>query len=98
MSLALTDDHRQIVQGVLAAHLPAGVSVRAFGSRVKNLSRPYSDLDLAVKSAGRLTLSQLADLSEAFSESDLPFKVDVVDWRAASPVLQATIDRDSVEI
>ena len=27
-----------------------------------------------------LPASILADLKEAFSESDLPFKVDIVDW------------------
>ena len=98
MSVALTDNHLQIVRGVLARHLPPGVSVRAFGSRAKNSSRPYSDLDLAVKSRERLTLSQLADLSEAFSESDLPFKVDVVDCLSVGPDMQAAIDRDGVEI
>ncbi len=55
-------------------------------------------LSLTVKSAECLTLSELADHSEAFSESDLPFKVDVVDWQAASDVLRAAIDRDGIEI
>jgi predicted nucleotidyltransferase len=97
-SLALDPDHKRIVQDVLSAHLPPGFSVRAFGSRVKSSFRPYSDLDLAFKGPEPLTLSQLADLQDAFSESDLPFKVDVVDWRDASPFLQAVIDRDGVDL
>ena len=98
MSLALTEDQRHIVRAVLAIHLPAGANVRVFGSRAKNASRPFSDLDLAVTSPERLTLAQMANLSEAFSECDLPFKVDVVDWQTANPVLQAAIDRDGVAI
>jgi predicted nucleotidyltransferase len=98
MSLALTDEQRQIVRNILATYLPAGTSACAFGSRVKNANRALSDLDIAVKAREPLTLSQLGDLTEAFSESDLPFRVDVVDWRSASAFMQAIIDRDGVEL
>ena len=98
MSLALTDEQRQIVRNILANHLPAGTSACASGSRVKNAYRPLSDLDIAVKAREPLTLSQLGDLTEAFSESDLPFRVDVVDWLTADPFLQRIIDRDGVEL
>jgi type I restriction enzyme S subunit len=35
-----------------------------------------------------LTLSLLAAIEHDFSESDLPFKVDVVDWAAISPAFR----------
>ena len=76
----LRPDHLEIVQTILASHLPAGVSVRVFGSRAKWTAKPYSDLDLALKGAKKLPRSLVSDLTEAFSESDLPFKVDVLDW------------------
>jgi type I restriction enzyme S subunit len=98
VSLALEAQHRRIVQEVLAAHLPTGFSVRVFGSRAKGKPKPYSDLDLAVKGDEPLTLAELGDLGDAFSESDLPFKVDVVDWRSASAFMQEIIDRDGVEL
>ena len=86
------------IKSTVHTFLP-GAQVLLFGSRArgKHVKR-FSDLDLAVKSCERLTLSQLADLSEAFSESDLPFKVDVVDCRSVGPDMQAAIDRDGVEI
>ena len=98
MSLALDADQLRIVREVLAAHRPPGFTVRAFGSRAAGTPRRYSDLDLAFVGEASLTLSQLGDLKDAFSESDLPFKVDVVDWRSASPFMQAVIDRDGVPI
>ena len=98
MSLALDAEQKRIVQEVLSAHLPPGFTVRAFGSRAVGKPRRYSDLDLAVIGEASLTLSQTADLLDAFSESDLPFKVDVVDWRSASPHIQAIIERDGVEL
>ena len=98
MSLALDADQFRIVEEVLSAHLPPGFSVWAFGSRAIGRPKPYSDLDLAIKGDEPLTLSQIADLKDAFSESDLPFKVDVVDWRSASAHMQAVIDRDGVAL
>jgi predicted nucleotidyltransferase len=98
VSLALSPDHCKIVQDVLTAHLPPGFAVRVFGSHAKGTTKPFSDLDLALKGREALTLSQLADLTEAFSESDLPFKVDIVDWRSVSSTFQAIIDRDGVAL
>lgn len=98
MSLALDDDHRKIAQDILSAHLPPGFAVRVFGSRAKGAPKRYSDLDLSLTGQRPLTLAELADLIDAFSESDLPFKVDIVEWRSASLGLQAIIDRDGVVV
>lgn len=68
-----------IVRGILQAHVPQ-YEVWAFGSRAKWTAKPYSDLDLAVISTAPLPLETSAALSDAFAESDLPWRVDVVDW------------------
>ena len=70
--------HLHIVQEILKRRLP-GQEVWAFGSRTNGTAKPYSDLDLAVMTSLPMDLSVLASLSDDFSESDLPFKVDVVD-------------------
>lgn len=67
------------VQAVLRRHLPSR-EVWAFGSRVSGNVKPFSDLDLAVIGDDPVPAAVLTDLKDAFSESDLPFKVDVVDW------------------
>lgn len=64
---------------ILQKHVPH-YSVWAFGSRAKWTAKPYSDLDLAIIPDKPLSLDVSASLSEDFSESDLPWKVDVVDW------------------
>jgi predicted nucleotidyltransferase len=51
-----------------------------FGSRASGRARRYSDLDPAIDAGRRLTLDEVARLAEAFSDSDLPYKVDLVDW------------------
>jgi len=91
-------DHAKIVADIIARHLPGGVLVRVFGSRAKWSAKPHSDLDLAVKGKGPLPGAVLGDLAEAFSESDLPFRVDVVDWHSVAPSFQAVVDRDGVAL
>jgi len=45
-----------------------------------------------------LSLAQIAELREAFQESALPFKVDVLDWHAGSPTFRAVINSQKVLI
>ena len=67
------------VRRILARHIPE-CDVYAFGSRVTGKARKASDLDLAVMTRKPLDAMRRADLREAFSETGLPFKVDLVDW------------------
>lgn len=82
---------------VLREQVP-DLEVWAFGSRVKGTAKPYSDLDLALITVRPLTLHQLADIEEAFSQSDLPIKVDLLDWAAASPSFRAMVEHDKVVV
>jgi type I restriction enzyme S subunit len=81
--LALRPAEWSIVRAILARLVPDR-PVWAFGSRTTGRCKPYSDLDLAVGGAQRLPAALLAELSDAFVTSDLPFKVDVLDWAAAN--------------
>ena len=77
----LNPKHLETIQYILAQHVP-GCEVRAFGSRVKWTAKDYSDLDLAVIGSRRFDMREMRRLTEAFEESDLPIRVDVVDWYA----------------
>jgi predicted nucleotidyltransferase len=80
LRIALPEDHLRLVLDVLRSHLPQSAKAWVFGSRATGRARHYSDLDLAIDAGRRLTLDETARLAEAFSDSDLPYKVDVVDW------------------
>lgn len=97
-TLHLTADELSEVRAILKHWLPAGVTVRAFRSRVGGTPKPWSDLDLSLEASEPLSLSILAALRETFSESALPWKVDLVDYRTASAEFAAIIDRDGVPL
>jgi predicted nucleotidyltransferase len=65
--------------------------VWAFGSRYKWTSKDYSDLDLAVVGAKKLPKGVIDNLKQAFEESELPFRVDVLDYNAMSNEFQEII-------
>ena len=88
-------DHWAIVRDILQTHVPQ-YDVWAFGSRAKWRAKPFSDLDLAVITEAPLSLEVLAALSDAFAESDLPWKVDVVDWALTSEIFRTIIAKDKV--
>lgn len=90
MSLQIAPEHAEIVRTVLQKNVP-NHEVWAFGSRAKGAAKPYSDLDLAVIGNEPLPLATLADLANDFSDSDLPWTVDIVDWAATSPEFREII-------
>ena len=62
-----------------------------FGSRAENKQKPFSDLDLAIDAKNPLSYSILVDLKNDFEDSDLPYKVDVVDWHLIDEAFQDKI-------
>jgi predicted nucleotidyltransferase len=87
----------RIVREILARHAPDR-EVRAFGSRVTGCAKTYSDLDLAIMGEVPLSLAAEADLRESFSESGLPFRVDVVIWASTAEYFRQIIGQHNVVV
>ena len=95
ISVDLKPAYLEVVKRILADHVPE-CEVRAFGSRATWTARDYSDLDLAVVGEGPLDWRTLSRLKEAFEESDLPMRVDVLDWHAISESFREVIEQSYV--
>lgn len=93
----LSPEHVELVKHILAEHVPS-CEVRAFGSRVNQTAKKWSDLDLVVVGSDKLEKNIFHNLKEAFEESALPITVDVLDWHAISPEFQAVINEGYVII
>ena len=96
-SIDLRPDHWAIVRGILRRYVPDR-KVLAFGSRATWTAKDYSDLDLAIMGDEPLSLGATSALAEGFGESDLPFKVDVVDWAKINENFRDIIRRDGVAV
>lgn len=94
--LGVRPDQWEIIRGLLNKHVPQ-FEVWAFGSRVKgnrwaNQVKPFSDLDLCIITDHPLTLEELTAITDDFSDSDLPWKVDIVDWATTSEHFRKIIE------
>jgi len=69
--------------------------VWVYGSRAKQTSGPRSDLDLVVFSQTEQQ-RQVANLREAFEESNLPFRVDLFVWDEVPANFRNVIEKDHV--
>jgi predicted nucleotidyltransferase len=78
--LDLTAEQRKTLRSIMARHIP-GRAVRAFGSRVSGRAWHYSDLDLVVMGSEALLALTVATLRADLEDSDLPFRVDLLEER-----------------
>jgi type I restriction enzyme S subunit len=96
-SMDILVPHWVLVSDILQRHVP-DYEVWAFGSRATQSAKQYSDLDLVIVTDNPLSLSVSASLAEDFSESDLPFKVDVVDWAKTQEPFRKIIEQQKVVV
>ena len=69
----LEKEHQEIIHSILSKY---PYKFYAYGSRVKGNNRRLSDLDLCYYDD--IPLSTLSELNEKFTESNLPFFVELV--------------------
>lgn len=91
-AIQLEPKHFIIVNKILKE---LNVLVYEFGSWAKNCAKPISDLDLCLKD--NLDKSTVGKLQDAFEESDLPFKVDIIVWSDISDSFKKHIEKDLIK-
>ena len=98
VKLALSEQELQTVRTILRRHLSPLVRVFAFGSRAGGHVKTWSDLDLSIEGDEPVSVGILAALADDFDESDLIWKVDLVDRATVSEAFGKIIDRHKVEL
>lgn len=96
-SLALSTSEYDITSRILRRHFP-GVEVWVFGSRACGRARLYSDLDLAVIGRHGIDVVALQQARDDFSDSDLPFRVDLCDWEDLDDTFREIIRKNKIVI
>jgi hypothetical protein len=80
MALCLDTEQLETVQRILNLHFE-GVEVWAYGPRVNGTDCPPDmDLELVVISEKPISFEDMTAVEKAFVESELPFRVDIIDW------------------
>ena len=94
----LEKKHIDFILDTLKQNLPNG-EFYIFGSRAKGTNKKYSDLDIAVKCANeKISADVLGKLLIIFTDSTLPYEVDIVDLNAIDEKFKTLIKDDLVEL
>ncbi len=94
--IQLSNKHLEIVKNILRDQL-VSQAVYVFGSRAKESAKTFSDLDLCIDGES-LSYSQVSALKEAFSESDLPYFVDIIEKNKISDSFYESVKADFIEL
>lgn len=88
---------------ILRQHLPVDTRVLAFGSRLSSNNKnsdikKHADLDLAIISNPPLSLALMGKLRLELEDSDIPFKIDLLNWADLSFEFREVIQKSSEEL
>lgn len=88
---AITQHEKDMIIKIIKKHAP-NCDILMFGSRLRGTNNQASDLDLALVGKEKLATGVIGHIKEDFMESDIPYKVDVLDYHAVSPEFRKIID------
>lgn len=86
----LTKPQLDLVKNILAKYPNTVI----YGSRVKASNKKFSDLDICLKDP--VSAYEYELISEAFENSDLPFKVDLNEYQKLSTDFKKIIDEQGI--
>jgi predicted nucleotidyltransferase len=84
MKINISDKHLAIIKNILRKY---NYSFYLFGSRITDKAKQFSDVDLFY--TDDIPIKHLLQLEEEFENSDLPYKVDLVDYNKCDHEFQA---------
>ena len=96
--MQISESQLKVIREIFDNVLPAKTEVVLFGSRACDKARKYSDVDLALQAEEAISIDLILKLYDRFEESDLPFRVEIVDLRRASPDMSDEIKKHGVRI
>jgi predicted nucleotidyltransferase len=80
---------------LISALIPQA-KIYLYGSRARGTNKQWSDIDIALdcgEAIARLSIGEIRDIMVA---SNIPYKVDVVDFYTISPEMRKAIERDKI--
>lgn len=89
--IAIEKEQLEIVRKILKNNVP-NAEIRIFGSRYKHTNKEYSDIDIAIVQKEKISLELYSKMKEEFEESNLKYRVDLVDWNTISEEFKKIIE------
>ncbi len=89
--IAIEKEQLTIIKEILRKYFPQE-EIRIFGSRYKHTNNPYSDIDIAIVGKKKIDLQTYSKVKEEIEESNVKYRVDLIDWASISKEFQKIIE------
>lgn len=86
---------KQKIIAVISALIP-DAKIYLFGSRVRDTNAEWADIDIALDAGRPLSLQDVDEVKSMFGESNIMYKIDVVDFHQINDVMREEILRERV--
>ncbi len=90
--IAIEKEQLTIIKKILRKYFPQE-EIRIFGSRYKHTNKPYSDVDIAIVGNKKIDIQTYGKIKEELEESNLKYRVDLIDWNSISEEFQKIIEK-----
>lgn len=84
---------QETIINLITALIP-GAKIYLFGSRARDTHREWSDIDLALDAGIILPNVKIGEVNDVLAATNMPYKVDVLDFQNVSADMQEIIKRD----
>ncbi len=85
---------RDSVLNILHHHL-GGQRIYLVGSRARGPAKRFADIDILLMNEQPLSPEVRAHLRYDLEESDIPYKVDVMEWAGLSPSFRSRLQQEA---
>jgi len=97
--MAYNDQYINQIGGVIRSYLPSSeYRLMLFGSRARGTARRWSDVDIGIEGRTRVPLRIMAKIQGALEESDIPYRVDVIDMHTAQKKFREHVHSSSIPL
>lgn len=72
------------------------VKIYLFGSRARGTNGPRADIDIAIDGGKKLPIADVDEIKSMFKESNIMYKIDVVDFYSINELMRNEILKDRI--
>ena len=91
----INSETKQKIISIIKALMPTA-KIYLFGSRARGTARKWSDIDIALDVGHAVPLTAIDELISMFQATNIPYKIEIVDFHQVNPDMQNAIKNEGV--
>lgn len=92
---SLDEKTKHKIIAVISALMP-NVKIYLFGSRARGTNSSRADIDIALDGGKPLAIEDVDEIKSMFKESNIMYRIDVVDFHQVSELMRNEISKEKV--